>query len=48
MLLPALVYYDNKDISCMPLTLSIFKIYVNIQYDQYIWDCPLLYLVIHF
>jgi len=48
MLLPAQVHYDNKDINGMPLTLSIFKIYVNIQYDKYIWDCPLLYLVIHF
>ena len=48
MLLPAQVYYDNKDINCMFLTLSIFKIYVNIQYDKYICDCPLLYLVIHF
>jgi len=33
----------------MPLTLSIFKIYVNnIQYYKYTWDCPLVYLVIHF
>jgi len=36
MLLPAQVHYANKDINFMPLILSIFEIYVNIQYDKYI------------